>query len=205
MSLLKDIDKYQGPAWDNSTEYKGYDQPDFLNDLEEFHKLTSEISGRLKEIQPLLQKAIVNQISSTEEDSLICEVQKLIDLGISANILCWNMCVFAHTEYSVNTRNPDNQKWVAKCGDLQTQLSVATQPLNQFFIRTTESFFQKLVSNEKYAHLKFYFQQERKQKDTLLEEKEELLYAELNWPAPILCSTYHVSPTAARVSGAGGL
>jgi len=170
------MSQIQGPAWDNSQEYAGFDSQEFALDFELVKQGIAEIRETLSRSQSAMAGEIKNPSStlSPEAQSLAAELQKVARLRHKIVILAYNLGAYANLESSVDAQFERARQEAVRMQDQFSELTTALMPLNLFLKRCSIEFLQAYLATPETATEAFYIQEGRRAEIYSLTESEEV-------------------------------
>lgn len=155
--------------WNIESEYPSIESKEFLKDQAEFEQFCASIEAQSKQIH-----------FENEKNVEIGKIQNLlIDYG-AAQIIFQNLYAYTHCCQTVDSSNQVAKDKETTLIQLSSKFSQSSQSLQMYMAQCSDEIFEGIISNEKLIKSKFYWQQERLEKDFLLSEKEEKLVTALS-------------------------
>jgi oligoendopeptidase F len=156
------------PAWNNETEYKGLNTPDFNADVEQARSLISKIESINKELQVWFEGG------QPDKTQLVLGLQQISKNGEQTSILLWNLMTFVNCELSVDAKNATAQKCLSQIQKMATDFSTAMKPSEIFLTRCEDEIMQAYLNSDQTRPEAFIWREKRKMKDLLLSQEEEM-------------------------------
>lgn len=178
MSTANESVKLEGPAWDNSSEYAGFDAPEFHADVAAVKAAIVVIREGLAAAQPAMAKA------DAGDHALIASLQEVAAIRQRALILAYNLSAYCNLESSVDAKNERARKEGVRMQDLLTELSAAVLPLNLFLKKCSEEFLQRYLESEATASEAFFHDEGRKAVAYALDESDEVTLTQFRSHGP---------------------
>ncbi len=169
----------QNPAWDLESEYSGFESAEFKNDLDVVATGLNQLKAMISDYKTIFHKAADLTAANTEFMNPVREICKTLDKTM---IHLWNMRTYTHATMSVDGQNLEAKKMHSTLSALSTQLDEISKPFEIFITNVDDSFFNALVENDDLRSRKFQWKEQRKQRDYLLSESEEMLVTALEQP-----------------------
>lgn len=170
----------QGPAWDNSSEYAGFDSAEFTADFASLLRLTTEIQERLRKIQGAMnaELAAISPTPALQRDELVQELQAISVLRHEAVIVGLNLMSYANLESSVDAKFERARQESVRTQDAMAALNAATLPLNLFLKRCSPELLKSYLQHPTTQSEDFSIQQGRAAEVFSLSEAEEVTLAQ---------------------------
>lgn len=165
--------KYQGPAWDNSSEYAGFDAPEFNADIEAVKSATIEIRESLAKLS-----------FAKETPELVTALQKISALRHRAVVLAYNLNAYCNLETSIDAKIERARKESVRMQDLMTDFSAAVLPMNLFLKKCSEDFLEKYLASDVTASEAFFHDEGRKAVAYSLDEADEITLTQFRSHGP---------------------
>jgi len=167
-SLSQEI--YQGPHWDNSSEYSDLHAAEFSEDLDAFKKSI----GRIQEQSKLFDSEIerIDQLSAMDFE-LIEAAGRLRHSADEAFVVGANLGTFVSCLLSVNGGNAQARQMQAVLRQLMTQLSEALTSLELILTKAPESFVGACLARSEFKAHAFAIRKEREWSPHMLSLSEE--------------------------------
>ncbi|MBX3016490.1 MAG: M3 family oligoendopeptidase [Bdellovibrionaceae bacterium] len=174
MSTAQDsATKFQGPAWDNSSEYAGFDAPEFVADVEAVKAAATEIRSRLAALS-----------FGEENPALVSALQEISAIRHRALVLAYNLNAYCNLETSIDAKIERARKESVRMQDLLTDLSAAILPLNLFLKKCSEDFLEKYLASDVTASEAFFHDEGRKAVAYSLSEEDEITLTQFRSHGP---------------------
>lgn len=177
----KSEDTYQGPAWDNLSEYFSFVAKEFVRDLFSLDQLIGRLENSSQTLQPLIEHAdrAFNTLESSEQDSLIAALQTQSAIEDQATTLLLNLWTFTRCERDIDGTNTDAQQMNARLEQTRARLATATTRARLFLVRAPESLVQRYLMHEHTAAEGFALKQARALNDRMLSETDQTFLEQL--------------------------
>ncbi|MNJ92734.1 Oligoendopeptidase F, plasmid [compost metagenome] len=165
----------QLPAWDNSTEYKALNSPDFLRDLEEARQGIAAIEELNKKLE------------GADRPLKIKTLQDISKLNERTAILLWNLAVYVNCFKSLDSTDELAKKVSAQLQQERAKFAVAETASSIALQTCDDSFLESYLQSEHTKVEAFFWKNKRKMKLFLLSSEEEKTlaqfetYGKMNW------------------------
>jgi oligoendopeptidase F len=164
------------PAWNIETEYPSLTSPEFLADQKQAETLIEKMSQEIEALRPLMAQ-LMAQASSTD---LIQSLQKILLMNQEQETLLRNLGVYVNCLESVDAKDEAAKAKASQLQILRSKVAQVFQPVYLFLCSCPEAVLNSVLEQDKLRSAKFFWQQERLQKDLQLSEKEENLLTALS-------------------------
>lgn len=169
---------YQGPSWDNSSEYKSIDAGELLADMEMAASLCDKLQVLSSEVAEYLPEAPA--ISGEKANHLVGLCQQAALMFVDAGVLLGNVNTYASCLASVEGNNLQARDVISQSQQLRSQLAQAYKPVMIFLQTCPDSEAENFLREDKLASERFGLGRLRKLRHRLLPLGEETLLLELN-------------------------
>lgn len=162
----------QGPAWDNSSEYAGFDCEKFAADVQAVKDGIVAIREGLQ-----AQAATMNEeLKSAFKPSatFVRALQDISKIRHEVLVLAYNLGAYCNLESSIDAKFERARKESVRMQDLHSELAAAILPLNLFLKRCSEEFLQEYLRSPITESEAFYIDEGRKAEDFSLSESDEV-------------------------------
>ncbi|TNF30724.1 MAG: M3 family oligoendopeptidase [Deltaproteobacteria bacterium] len=162
-------DQYQNITWDNSNVYADFDDPRLNTDLENLEREILTFSSEAAKFEEAIG------CPESEMTNWIEPARKLtrMSLDISENIQL--ISAYASFKTSVEADHKKAKEISSKTQRIWSDLAKAQTPLDLFILRSSDSFFNEFINDDRVAETKFMWVHSRKENDFLLSTREEVL------------------------------
>lgn len=164
-------------VWDNSRFFSGTDDPQIAASVDELKQEIEAIAATCQDFTSLAANA--ETLDKSEYGALIEKIRPIQQRRKALLEQMGNVSTFVYTALSVDTQDPNANKWMPVLQKLGADLSEATTPLNVFLDRADEAFIDTLLNDPALSDMAFLLRHSRKQKDFLLSVSEEQLLTAL--------------------------
>ena len=174
------------PTWNNETEYKSIASPEYKNDflvVSQNIKLIHELSSTLKELIPKAENLTVSETP-------LKQLREISNIYWQGHTLIYNLNTFISCLLSNDGENAEARQEQSKAKNLSSQFTQATQAFFLMMMRLPENIINEYLAGAN-NHEKFFFEDRRKLRDTLLSLDEENLIAISGGPT---CPTHPAPP-----------
>ncbi len=163
------------PTWNNETEYKSIASPEYKNDflvVSQNIKLIHELSSTLKELIPKAENLTVSETP-------LKQLREISNIYWQGHTLIYNLNTFISCLLSNDGENAEARQEQSKAKNLSSQFTQATQAFFLMMMRLPENIINEYLAGAN-NHEKFFFEDKRKLRDTLLSLDEENLITALS-------------------------
>lgn len=133
MTKQVDPSAIAGPSWDNSSEYKGFDDPQLTKDQDQVANFIKSINEKSQPIVEALQSGNINEASCCNAAQEITKIRQ------QATVLNSNMYVYASCCLSVDATDRDGKELFNKAQSLLSQTAIALEPLSQWLTKIDQN------------------------------------------------------------------
>lgn len=180
---------FQGPAWDNTSEYAALDAKEIAQDFDRAQALTAELLQVTSKLKPLVAKA--ERLEAREIESAVAWAQSAARLFEDAYVLLWNLDTYASCELSVDGRSSEAKGLAAKVRAASSKLAQAYNPVEQFLTLTSEQVVERYLASPRTAPERYHVQRQRLLRDHKLSLAEEELILALSVDGPTAWGTLY--------------
>jgi oligoendopeptidase F len=176
-----DVSTFEGPAWNNKSEYPGIESNELSHDKLAVEHLLEKIEKTLTVLKPTMARVLQGDptLLFADKAGLISGLQGLAELEEQTQILVANLNTYAQCEMSVDAKNDAATKLYSETQILAARLDAATKPISLFLDRAPENLVTQYLDHPHTRPHEFQIRHGRKLSDTLLSENEETLIATL--------------------------
>jgi oligoendopeptidase F len=189
VGVQQETTKFNGPAWDNTTEYKSLTAPEIAADLTTATGQISEIAALSANFQAALADAA--GMSLTAAKPLIEAGRKISRLAEAAIKTLHDIEVYASCTLSVDSSSAVAKELYGKAQVMLSRLEEANNPMTLFFKLCSEEIFEEFLKDAEAAPHRFAMAQDRRLRDTTLSLAEENLIIALNNNGPAAWGTLY--------------
>ena len=189
--------KYQGPAWDNSSEYPNLDSVEFSKDRAKFEAYLND----LRRLSPQLQRAMDSGTIPTAQsrESVIKSAVSSQVARDEAEVLLHNLYTYTQCILSVDGSDEPARKIDGNLRDCDAELEEASNPLSLFLLHTDDDTFAAFIADPQVAASKFKLSHKRLWRDHALSLKEEDLLTAIYNDGPGAWGSLYTTLSAALV------
>ncbi|MEN9809533.1 MAG: hypothetical protein RLZZ488_1100 [Pseudomonadota bacterium] len=151
-------EKYYGPHWNNSSEYRDIESPDFVEDVELLKKQMAKIAEQAKLFDAEVQRC--QQLSQSDIE-LVEAASRLRAAADDAFVVGANLGTFVSCLLSVDGGHSKARQMQAVLRQLMTQLGESLTSLELILTQSGESFAQACLARQEFSPHRFAVSQER--------------------------------------------
>lgn len=170
----------QGPAWNNSTEYAGYECPTYKQDWQTVADAVVVFQRDLQTAKPLMEKVLLAGavIDANETQVLIRQLQQITLLKFQTQVLLYNLNSYCNLESAIDAKDERSRKESVLAQELSSQFFAALTPLRLFLQRCPQAVLDLYLKEPSVEVERFLIEESRRREIYSLSEAEEILLTE---------------------------
>ena len=168
------LDAFEGPAWNNATEYPSRTSNEFVHDRATAEMLVSQIREILDLAKPQFVRADLGKLPEDEQTKLVSELQASSELAEQAQTVVANLLTYLSCEKCVDGRDTEAHKLYSEIIQISTDLAAVMKPMWLFLSKADDRLVQAYLAHPHTQPEAFMLERMREMADTRLSEAEEI-------------------------------
>ena len=179
---MSKLSHYDGPSWDNSQEYRNFQDPKIEEDLSFISKTIDEVQEASSLLKRTVLQANNSTIKASEEE--IQQAQAICQLSQQLRASTANLSTYANCALSVDGSDENGNALLGQVQQLSARSQAASKAYFSWLTLIDEESLDAFLSNPFCKTESFAISRLRKKKNELLSLDEETLIAELQVNGP---------------------